>query len=451
MRSRVSWPVVWLTWMAAAVLAVSLSAAGDPIALGVTGRVNATAAIAADGPFVTVAWGGAQPDGATDVFAAVSRDGGRAFGAPVRVNDVDGDARLNGEQPPQVALVRRAGREPAIVIVWTTKGSKGTKLLQSRSDDGGRSFVAASVVPGTDAAGNRGWEAIGVETGGRVDAIWLDHRELAAGSTLAMSHHEHRSADKPDGVAMAQQSKLFFASLDGTLAPRAVTGGVCYCCKTALAFGDRGAIYAAWRHVYPGNLRDMAFTTSRDGGRTFAPPVRVSEDKWALEGCPDDGPAMVVDAQNRIHVVWPTLVTEPTGPGAERGGPSPRTSVADPTIALFYAMSTDGSRFTPRERIPTEGLPHHPRIVAGANGALTVAWDESASGTRRIAIGRGTPDDGGRLRFRREPLTGGGSGVYPALAVAGDAVVAAWAGGTGAESAIHVARVADLRRAATAR
>jgi hypothetical protein len=440
--------------MAAAATAVALSAAGDPIALGVTGRVNATAAIAADGPFVTVAWGGAQPDGATDVFAAVSRDGGRAFGAPVRVNDVDGDARLNGEQPPQIALVRRAGREPVIVIVWTTKGPKGTKLLQSRSGDGGRSFTPASVVPGTDAAGNRGWDAIGVETGGRVDAIWLDHRELAAESTLAMAHHEHRSADRPDGVAMAQQSKLFFASLDGTLAPRAVTGGVCYCCKTALAFGAGGAIYAAWRHVYPGNLRDIAFTASRDGGRTFAPPVRVSEDKWALEGCPDDGPAMVVDAQNRIHVVWPTLITESIVRSAETDGPSQRsspTSVADPTIALFYAMSTDGSRFTPRERIPTEGLPHHPRIVVGANGALTVAWDESATGTRRIAIGRGTPGDGGRPRFRRELLPAGGSGVYPALAVAGDAVVAAWASGTGAESAIHVVRVADPRRAATAR
>ena len=84
---------------------------------------------------------------------------------------------------------------------------------------------------------------------------------------MAASHHDHKRAGKPDGVAMAQKSKLFVASLDGTLAPRALTGGVCYCCKTAAAAtGD--AIYAAWRHVYPGNLRDMAFTMSRDGGRS---------------------------------------------------------------------------------------------------------------------------------------------------------------------------------------
>ena len=174
----------------------------------------------------------------------------------------------------------------------------------------------------------------------------------------------------------------------------------------------------------------MAFTMSRDGGRTFAAPVRVSEDKWALEGCPDDGPAMAVDAQNRIHIVWPTLV----------GG---ATAGADPNIALFYAMSTDGRQFTPRERIPTEGMPHHPRIAAGTDGSLTVAWDELAGGVRRVAIGRGTADESGRPRFRRELLTTAGSGVYPALAVASGAVVAAWT--SGASVSIQVRRIAGSR------
>jgi len=412
---------------------VPVSGAAGPVELSVAGRRNATPTVAADGQFVAVAWGGAQASGATDVFTAVSRDGGRTFGAPIRVNDVDGDARLNGEQPPHVALVRRTGREPALVVVWTTKGANGTTLLQSRSDDGGRSFAPAVLVPGTDAPGNRGWEAIAVAPGGRVVSVWLDHRELAHDMTMA--HHDHKSADKPDGVAMAQKSKLYFAPLDGTAAPRAVAGGVCYCCKTALvAAGD--TIYAAWRHVYPGNLRDMAFTMSRDAGRTFAAPVRVSEDKWALEGCPDDGPAMALDAQQRIHIVWPTLV----------GG---ATAGAEPNIALFYAMSSDGRQFTTRERIPTEGMPHHPRIAIGADGSLTAAWDELAGGSRRIAIGRGTAEDSGRPRFRREPLIAAGGGVYPAIAIAGDAVVAAWTGV--ASTSIQVQRVAGSARTGTGR
>jgi hypothetical protein len=414
---------------------VPLSGNAASSELSVAGRRNATPTVAADGEFVAVAWGGAQPSGSTDIFTAVSRDGGRTFGAPVRVNHVEGDARVNGEQPPHVALVPRPRRDPAMVVVWTTKGENGTRLLQSRSEDGGRSFSPAAAVPGTDAAGNRGWQAIAVEPGGRVDVIWLDHRELAHDGSMAASHHDHKGAGKPDGVAMAQKSKLFVASLDGGLAPRALTGGVCYCCKTAVV--SRGnSIYAAWRHVYPGNLRDMAFTMSHDGGRSFAAPLRVSEDKWALEGCPDDGPAMAVDAQNRIHIVWPTVVAG-TGAGAE------------PNIALFYAMSTDGRRFTARERIPTDGTPHHPRLAIGADAALTMAWDEVAGGARRIAVGRGTIAADGRPRISREVIADGGAGVYPALAAAGDAVVAAWASNAGTASAIQVRRIAAARPVAT--
>ena len=118
----------------------------------------------------------------------------------------------------------------------------------------------------------------------------------------------------------------------------------------------------------------------------------------------------------------------------------PRLEVAEPTIALFYAMSNDGKNFTARERIPTEGLPHHPRIAVGPDGSLTVAWDELAGGSRRVAIGRGAPDAGGRPRFRRELLTTTGSGVYPAIAAASDGIVAAWTSGTSAS--IEVRRVA---------
>ena len=404
-----------------------LSAAGASTTLAVPGRSNATPSIASDGALVAIAWGATTPAGVTDVFAAVSRDAGRAFGAPVRVNDVDGDARLNGEQPPRVAV-----HGTAITVVWTTKGTNGTRIVHSRSDDGGRTFSTAAPVPGSDAPGNRGWENAIADRNGRVLAVWLDHRELAPqDGTVAASHHEHSggaaaSADrKPDGVAMAQRSKLYLASLDGSVAPRALTGGVCYCCKTAIATASDGSIFAAWRHVYPGNIRDIAFTASRDGGRTFAAPLRVSEDKWELEGCPDDGPAMAVDAGHRVHVVWPTLITV----GAAK----------EPTIALFYATSVDGQRFTPRQRIPTEGMPHHPQIAIGGDRSLTIAWDEGANGKRRAAIARADVDSAIGSTLTREVL--GDAAVYPVVTAAGGSTVVAWTSGASTASTIQVRRI----------
>jgi hypothetical protein len=390
------------------------------LSLGVPGRSNATPSVAVDGTLVTIAWGASTPAGATDVFAAVSRDGGRTFGPPVRVNDVDGEARLNGEQPPRVAM-----RGNAVTVVWTAKGKNGTRLMQSRSDDGGRTFANATLVPGGDAVGNRGWENAVADRDGRVFAVWLDHRELAQQDVPA-SHHDHAavSGSKPDGVATAQRSKLYVGSVDGAILPRPITGGVCYCCKTAIATGMDGAVFAAWRHVYPGSIRDIAFTSSRDGGKTFASPLRVSEDKWVLEGCPDDGPAMAVDAKNRIHIVWPTLIGEGS---------------AEPTIALFYAMSSDGTRFTPRRRLPTEGMPHHPQIAVGADGSMTIAWDEGANGQRRAVIGRTTIDAGAGATVARMVI--GEAGAYPVVAATGDAAIVAWSSGASMSSTIQVTRV----------
>jgi hypothetical protein len=403
---------------------------GASLTLAVSGRSNATPSIASDGDVVTIAWGASTPTGATDVYAAVSRDGGRNFAAPVRVNDADGGARLNGEQPPRVAV-----HGTVITVVWTAKGANGTSIMQSRSDDGGRTFGKAVPVPGSDASGNRGWENTVADRSGRVYAVWLDHRELAQqDGTVSASHHDHAgkasgtpAADqKPDGVAMAQRSKLYVTSLDGAVEPRAITGGVCYCCKTAVAAGANGSLFAAWRHVYPGNIRDIAFASSRDGGKTFGPPLRVSEDKWVLEGCPDDGPAMAVDAKNRVHIVWPTLITE----GA----------AGEPTIALFYAMSADGTRFTTRKRIPTEGMPHHPQIAIGVDGSLTMAWDEGANGKRRAAAARTTVDAAaGGAPLVRTLLAD--AAVYPVVAAAGGATIAAWTSGASSNSTIQVRRL----------
>ena len=105
-----------------------------------------------------------------------------------------------------------------------------------------------------------------------------------------------------DGVAMAQNpgstTPRLGAGFRQSVSSRtaSATG-----CKTALQAGADGSLYAAWRHVYPGNLRDMAFTMSKDGGRSFT-SVRVSEDGWAINGCPDDGPAIALD--RRGDVLW---------------------------------------------------------------------------------------------------------------------------------------------------
>lgn len=420
-RARVAVAFVCMA-LASGAIGAQPPAAG--VSVGMPGRTNASVSLAAAGRFVAVVWGGATTGG-MDVFSAVSRDGGATFRPPVRVNSTAFDARVGGEQPPHVVLVPRRGMEPSLVVVWTAKRSDGSRLLTSRSDDGGATFSRSTVVPGTDAVGNRGWESVTVDADGRVFVLWLDHRRTVAGAHQhgAVADARGPAAAKPDPVERAALSQLYVASLDGAVAPKPITGGVCYCCKTSLVAGADGALYGVWRHVFPGDLRDMAFTISRDHGRTFAPLVRVSEDHWEFDGCPDNGPAVAVDARRRVHVAWP----------------SPADVTNPVVMALFYATSGDGVRFDPRVRIPTYGPAGHVQVLAEGDGSVLVAWDETERGGRSVKWSRGRADARGQFVF--QPGGTLGSGLYPSLAMTSAGALVAWSQPADGGSVIMVARV----------
>src|SRR5262245_51743395 len=341
--------------------------------LAVAGRTNANVSLAVNGPLVVAVWAASLPAGTTDIYAAVSQDSGATFAAPIRVNSKPGDARVNGEQPPRVAIRNRLNASPEIVAVWTSKADAGGTIVSARSVDGGKTFGPTALV--AEAPGNRGWENIAVDAAGGVHVVWLDHRELAQSGSMnhTEEHHTAPAESKKDAVDTAQHSKLYTAILSDAASSRAITGGVCYCCKTALVATPDNGLYLAWRHVYPQNVRDMAFTASHDGGRTFSAPVRISEDRWQIEGCPEDGPALALDGRRQVHVVWPTLVND---------GPDGR-----PSIGIFYGLSTTGQSFGVRQRVPTEGVPHHPQIAV-VRDVIYLAWDELKNGARQVVLAR---------------------------------------------------------------
>ena len=230
--------------------------------------------------------------------------------------------------------------------------------------------------------GDRGWHALTVDARGTAHLVWLDHRRLAARPKA--TEHDHHG----DGAGMAQLSDLRYAAVSARgieHSERALLPGVCYCCKTALVAGPDGRLFAAWRHVYPGNIRDIAFAQSLDGGRTFSAPSRVSEDQWQLAGCPDDGPAMAVDRD---------------GHGSHRLADGDRRRRAKG--ALFYATSRDGRTFTHAQRVPTLGSP---KPIASADrvrcrrAQRSSLWDEVVDGSRRAVGVDATRLADGSLRF----------------------------------------------------
>lgn len=415
--------VIFLTSGGGASLSSAALSQAKPLLLSVGGRSGDNVSIAASGAYVAVTWSGAATN-VVDIYAALSRDGGLSFSAPVRVNSTAGDARVGGEQPPRVALVARRGGVPEIVVVWTSKGANGTRLLVSRSNDGATSFGASEVVPGGEGVGNRGWESVAVDAGGRVHVMWLDHRETMAAGAM---HHQESDATTPkpkaDPVEKAGKSQLYVSSLDAK-GGRSIARGVCYCCKTSLvSVGDQ--LFAAWRHVFPGNERDIAFTHSRDGGRTFASPVRVSDDHWQFDGCPENGPAVAVDRARRAHVLWLTPLD------GKEGAP----------LVLYHAVSRDGRSFAPRVRIATGRAPGHVQATVAPDGSIVSAWDEITDRGRRIMFARGTLSANGDATFAALASPEVGEAHHPVVATASSGVVAAWVKKSDEGNVIAVARV----------
>ena len=122
----------------------------------------------------------------------------------------------------------------------------------------------------------------------------------------------------------------------------------------------------------------------------------VSRDEWEIGGCPVAGPALCLDASNRITIVWFT------GGGSRPG--------------LYYARSTGGGASFSRRRLldPDQKLGKHASAVAAANGKVLVTWDDS---TEKPLTSWGTLDPGtGSL----QKLGSSADVTYPVGAAAGD-------------------------------
>lgn len=386
-------------------IGAQLPAQSNDITLSVAGRASSTPWIASLNSTVAIAFG-AVAGGKGDIYVSMSRDGARTFGSPVRVNANAGEARISGEIAPRVTLSSSKTASPVVSVTWNAKAN-GTEIKTARSTDGGKTFGPAISLQAPGAAGDRGWQAAAADANGKLHVMWLDHRGMAA----ATDHATHKG--EGDGADMAQRSGLYYW---GGAPERELFKGVCYCCKTALAIGPKNEIYAAWRHVFPGNLRDMGFTMSRDGGKTFSPLLRVAEDGWSINGCPDDGPAMAIGTAGTIHLAWPTVKND--------------------AGVILYATSKNGAAFSVPLRVPTLGgpKPSHPQIAVDANGTVVIAWDETVNGVRQaVSI---TADAAGKFG----KATAIGEGVYPVMTNAVGAMVTAWTSGPAASSVIKVQR-----------
>jgi hypothetical protein len=292
----------------------------------------------------------------------------------------------------------------------------------SRSTDGGRTFTPARLAHGPEFSGARGWQSLTAGPDSLVHAVWLDGRDAQKTiAQMAQSGMAHKGQPPQD---------IYHSTIapDGRITENIIATGVCFCCKTAVVVDAGGSVYAAWRHIFPGSMRDIAFAKSTDGGKQFSPLVRVSEDKWELNGCPEDGPTFAVDQSGMIHIAWATVVN---------GG--------EPQKALFYATSRDGRTFSARARLPADAgsTPGHPQLVLTADGGAAIAWDEVIAGSRRVSLTHVS-----RAGVFRPPqiLSNNEAASHPVIVAAEKNLIVAWTSRASAATSAAEPSVIKVRR-----
>jgi hypothetical protein len=331
-----------------------------------------------------------------------SSDGGDSFDKPVWVSEQGAPVSSHGENSPALVVT------PDIMYAaW----NQGGDIRLARSLSWGATFEKPVRISDKPAKAHSGYVSIGVAPNGDVYAVWLDTRESTPAHDV-YSLYFARSTDR--GVTFGKNIK--------------VADHVCECCRPNVSFGPNNEVLVFWRHIYPGSIRDMTVAVTRDGGNAFSAPVRIAEDNWKLEGCPDSGIALARSG-NRVYAAWLTEASPSiagvrltwTDDAGKTWAPAllasqkvldanyPALSTADDghielifqgrdpekrggwdkTSAFVVEIDTNGNLSSPTEVPGAPMAVIRPTLVAATNGRLFTAWTSLLNGKLSVFLARG--------------------------------------------------------------
>lgn len=229
--------------------------------------------------------------------------------------------------------------------------------------------------------------------GQRITVLWIDKRDQEAART---KKQPYRGA----GVYAA-------VSTDGgrSFAPEVrVADHSCECCRIALTRDRDGAPLALWRAVFAPNERDHALARLKPDG-TPESVLRATWDRWQVDACPHHGPALAVDAAGTRHGVW---FNQKNGEGR-----------------VFYGrFIQDGASLRVDGQMPVGSPRAAHGDIAFAGGVLALVWKEF-DGERSLLRGlRST--DGGQHFSPLELASTEGDSDQPRLLVRGERLFAFW-------------------------
>ena len=287
-----------------------------------------------------------------------------------------------------------------LVAQWLQKTAGGTYdygVRLARSANGGKSW-SQPITPHRDGPhGEHGFVSMVPWPGGGLAAVWLDGRGMTAhGDDVTQSMTLRHAVLEPDGET----------GVETMLDARA-----CECCQTGAArAGD--AVVVVYRDRTEREVRDISSVRWERG--QWSDPQSLASDHWVTPGCPVNGPAIAA-AGERVVVAWFTAPGDSARVNVawsrnggrswakpvrvDEGAPAGRVDVAllpDGDAAVCWIEGTAREASLRARRVRADGRPGAPITLAKTTGArrsgfprlvsqgdwLVCAWTDPADSTR---------------------------------------------------------------------
>ena len=333
----------------------------------------------------------------TDVYFAVSRDGGQSFTTPVKVNASSG--AVWGQQVSRPRVVGTPNGTWHISYAANDTHPKLQKTLltthYTRSIDGGRSFESPKVLSaitdqdmsGVIHGGFASAAAFGTLVAapdGSVHVYWIDTRHMQPDSD---SGALYGTSSQDDGKTFATEKKL-------------IDTGVCPCCQLTAVATARSEILLGSRRVEKDSFRPATIMTLSRQDKTLVGRQAIGGEPWQIAGCPLK-PTVTAVHDNRVFAA------------VHNGG--------ETTPGVIFSVSTDSG-----QSFKSHGIVHSSAAVSDAptiavNGSkVLLAWHAKVGSAPRRVFYRLFDLSGEAVGDITELDAPPGIAQYPAAAVRPD-------------------------------
>jgi len=279
--------------------------------------------------------------------------------------------------------------------------AEGYDIQLVRSIDRGKSW-SKPISPHRDGTKTQhGFVSLVADGDDRVLLAWLDGRraEIMTNDNAAHIAHDHESAPMALRSVVINREGALFSELE-------IDDRTCSCCQTDMTRWSTQSVLV-YRDRSETEVRDISI--ARRASDTWQVPTTVHDDRWQIEGCPVNGPAIAVNGEHGL-VYWPTMVDE--------------------QLRLRYVLADSPAAFATKPQMRELPLPTMPSGRVDAipwHDGFLLTWISRARD--RPAVEIAFVDRTGRLELSRpiaEPALRGRSTGFPRAASNGKVGLVVW-------------------------